>query len=442
MIGKQEGEEGELAAAPEEPLLVAQLVAGTSLTRASSAGQREVDSSSVGRRTLRPSSSRPSASASRGQLVQDARRLVRRRRPPPRRRAGSGSRSPSAAPVSSAGAPMRDDLPLAQDGDAVGELLGLVEVVRGQQDRLAERAQRADHLPGGPARGRVEAGRRLVEEEDLGVADQAEAEVEPPLLAAGERPHRASRFSSRPTSSITSSASRGLAVVAGEEREALPRRSGSGTSRTTGGRRRCARATRSRRAAGPRRARRPSRRRAAVALEDLDGRRLAGAVRAEQAEDLARLDLEVDPAQRLVRPVRLPQAADGDGRHQSSSTARPAGGNGGGSAAGELGGDQPAVGLVADDDDLVAASGDRRADEFGGRAGREPLVGLRLAPERARDLGAVSRARRSGLEMTAVGADAVAREALAERAGVGAPSAVSGRRSSGSPPAACACRTR
>ena len=46
----------------------------------------------------------------------------------------------------------------------------------------------------------------------------------------------------------------------------------------------------------------------AVALEDLDGRRLAGAVRAEQAEHLAGLDREVDPAQCLVVAVALAEA--------------------------------------------------------------------------------------------------------------------------------------
>ena len=53
----------------------------------------------------------------------------------------------------------------------------------------------------------------------------------------------------------------------------------------------------------------------AVALEDLDGRRLPGAVRAEQPEDLALLDLEVDALDRCERAVRLPQAADGDRLH-------------------------------------------------------------------------------------------------------------------------------
>src|SRR5581483_5217817 len=54
---------------------------------------------------------------------------------------------------------------------------------------------------------------------------------------------------------------------------------------------------------------------AAVALEDLHGRRLAGAVRAEQPKHLALLDREVDPADRLEVPVGLAQAADLDRKH-------------------------------------------------------------------------------------------------------------------------------
>ena len=50
----------------------------------------------------------------------------------------------------------------------------------------------------------------------------------------------------------------------------------------------------------------------AVALEDLDGRRLAGAVGAEQAEDLAGGDLEVDAAHGLMVAVGLVQVADED----------------------------------------------------------------------------------------------------------------------------------
>ena len=52
-----------------------------------------------------------------------------------------------------------------------------------------------------------------------------------------------------------------------------------------------------------------------VALEDLDGGCLAGAVRTEQREDLAGLDAEADPVQDLTRAVRLLQPGDLDRAH-------------------------------------------------------------------------------------------------------------------------------
>src|SRR5580658_9383535 len=52
--------------------------------------------------------------------------------------------------------------------------------------------------------------------------------------------------------------------------------------------------------------------RPAEALEDLDRGRLAGAVGAQEREDLAAVDVEVDPADRLVAPVALAQAPDRD----------------------------------------------------------------------------------------------------------------------------------
>ena len=48
------------------------------------------------------------------------------------------------------------------------------------------------------------------------------------------------------------------------------------------------------------------------ALEDLDRRRLAGAVGPEQAEDLAAADLEVDAVDGLDLAVALAQAGDAD----------------------------------------------------------------------------------------------------------------------------------
>ena len=85
------------------------------------------------------------------------------------------------------GVPSAITRPLRDHDHAVGEVLRLLHVVRGEQDRLAERAQPGDQLPRLPTRGGVEAGGRLVEEDQLGVAADAEREVEPPALAAGER---------------------------------------------------------------------------------------------------------------------------------------------------------------------------------------------------------------------------------------------------------------
>ena len=99
-----------------------------------------------------------------------------------------------------------DDLALVDDRHPVAEPLGLVHVVRRQDDRAAAIAQVANHVPELPPRLRVEAGRRLVQEEDLGVAHQGDAR--PPAAAAG-RPESCSMNAlallSSETRAITSS---------------------------------------------------------------------------------------------------------------------------------------------------------------------------------------------------------------------------------------------
>ena len=207
-----------------------------------------------------------------------------------------------------------DDLAAGDDRHPVGEPLRLVHVVGGEDDRLAEIAEAGDRIPGLAPRRGVEPGRRLVEEEQLGVADERHPDVEPPLLAAGqpagaylgllleadERDH----IRHRPRGG----------VVAAEEVEALahgqvgieaaaleddpdPLAPG---------------------AAGPRRVVAEDRDlagvAAAVALEDLDRRRLPGAVRPEDREHLAGEHLEVDAAQRLEGAVALAQPAHADHR--------------------------------------------------------------------------------------------------------------------------------
>ena len=94
------------------------------------------------------------------------------------------------------------------DRDPVGELVGLVEVLRGQQDRAALLHQLADRGPHLAAGARVEAGGRLVEEDQRGPGDQAGRQVEPATHAAGElgdllgrRPPRARTASAGPARS-------------------------------------------------------------------------------------------------------------------------------------------------------------------------------------------------------------------------------------------------
>ena len=89
---------------------------------------------------------------------------------------------------SSSGVPWAMTRPRVDDRDVVGELLGLVHEVGGEDDRDAVRAQVPDELPGGPAGLRVEAGGRLVQEDQLGAADDGHRQGEPLLLAAGEPP--------------------------------------------------------------------------------------------------------------------------------------------------------------------------------------------------------------------------------------------------------------
>ena len=162
-------------------------------------------SSSVGRRTSRPSSSSPREIACPVSRLRSGSGSGERSETRPscsetvagalEREIGEGDaggqaeadRGRVALAVADVGGRAGGDDPAAGDhGDAVGELLGLLHVVGGEEDRLAEVAQARDHAPCLAAGRRVEAGGRLVEEEQLGVADQRDRDVEAALLAAGE----------------------------------------------------------------------------------------------------------------------------------------------------------------------------------------------------------------------------------------------------------------
>ena len=206
--------------------------------------------------------------------------------------AGSENVTTAAArsrPPSVAGVPSATTSPRAIDDDPVGEPLGLLHVVRGEDDRLAERAQAVDDLPRARAarpgrsrssarRGRSARGRRpaRARRRAAGAGRPRAARVRLPrgLLEPDEADHlvdgRAGRSSSR---------RRGAGTRA---------RSGRARRRTPAARCRGGRARRGRPAAGsaPSTSTSPAAR-VAEALEHLDGGGLAGAVGAEQGEDLA-----------------------------------------------------------------------------------------------------------------------------------------------------------
>ena len=84
----------------------------------------------------------------------------------------------------------REDLAVIHDADAVAELVGLLHVVRRQDDRLAGVVQAADDLPEADPALRVEAGGGLVEEQDRRVVEDRARDHQPLGEAARERHHR------------------------------------------------------------------------------------------------------------------------------------------------------------------------------------------------------------------------------------------------------------
>ena len=82
----------------------------------------------------------------------------------------------------------RDERAAVDDADPVGELVGLLEVLRGEEDRHAELVVEPLHLlPDAGAADGIEARRRLVEEQHVRVVHQRGGEVEAAPHAAGVR---------------------------------------------------------------------------------------------------------------------------------------------------------------------------------------------------------------------------------------------------------------
>ena len=210
-----------------------------------------------------------------------------------------------------------------EDRDPVGETLRLVKVVGGEHDRFAKRAEVLDRRPAATARFGVEAGCRLVEEDQVRVTREGECQVQTAALPAGQAPDlrvlvlgqlddlEQLRETSRlpvvgapAVDQLRHPCLTGEAALLQDDADPLAEPG-----------RLCLRvhAEDADRAAGA----------LPEAFEYLDGGGLARAVRAEEAEDLACRDLEVnarqDPALRVVHR----EGGDLDrGAHQHSSLLR------------------------------------------------------------------------------------------------------------------------
>ena len=207
---------------------------------------------------------------------------------------------------------LADDAPVVDDRQPVAELVGLLQVLRGEEDRRAARVDAAHLVPHGEAARGVEAGGRLVEEEDLGPVDERRREVEAPLHAAGVALDEAvgGVLAARPgssSSSARSAASRGARPKSRACRTSSSRPVWRGSSPAS-----CSATPMLRRAASGSAARRRRRRARSPEVivssvrEHADRRRLAGAVGPEEPEDLAGLDPQVDAAHRLDDAGRGP----------------------------------------------------------------------------------------------------------------------------------------
>ena len=221
------------------------------------------------------------------------------------------------------GAARGDDRALGEDQDAVGELLRLVEVVGGEQDRRALEVGEPVHEVMELAPGvRVEAGGRLVEEQQLRPADDADRHVQAPPLPTGERgdlligelgqaDHLEQLVDRDGPRHLGRRVGGEVAAQLGEEAARRPpgviapglqHHAGARPPVLAGPGRVLAEHADLARGAHP------------EAFEDLDRGRLPGAVGAEQADHLAPAHLELDAVEDVVRAVAHAQLAHGDQR--------------------------------------------------------------------------------------------------------------------------------
>ena len=173
--------------------------------------------------------------------------------------------------------------------DPVGEAVRLLQVLRGEEDGHAVGHEVADDLPHRAPAARVQAGGRLVEEDDPRVGDQAHREVEPAPHAARVGGGGLAAASTRSKRSSSWRRAGGLRARPRWWRSAIRIRFSSPVSRLSDGRNWPVTPIAARTASGSRARSWPATRTAPasapIRVEDLDDGGLAGAVGAEQRED-------------------------------------------------------------------------------------------------------------------------------------------------------------
>jgi hypothetical protein len=211
-----------------------------------------------------------------------------------------------------------DDLPAVEEGDAVGEGVGLLQVLGGEEDGDAAADQFTDVVPDLAAAAGIEARRRLVEEDQLGASQQGHGQVE----AAAHAPRVGRRRLVRRLGEAEAAEQLGDAggclalgdvVQVGHQHEVLgageqvverrelagdadggPHRDGIGGQVVAG--------DGDLAGVGGQQGR-----------EQVDGRGLARPVRSQQGEDRPRRHVEVDAVEHHVLPEGLAQPPHGDG---------------------------------------------------------------------------------------------------------------------------------
>src|SRR5579862_3289570 len=209
----------------------------------------------------------------------------------------------------------RDDPPVVDDGDPVAQPLGLVHVVRREDNRSPRCAKALDDVPHLAARLRVEARGRLIEKEQLGVTDERARHGQPLFLAAGERADACVDLLVELDDAHHVRDVVRVPVKALEQGETLTHRELFGELRLL--ERNADTLPELRRVAFP--GAPEDLDVTAVAFEkplaDLDRGGLSGSIGSQEAEALARLHLEVEAVHGDDIPVSFAQGADNESRH-------------------------------------------------------------------------------------------------------------------------------